>query len=106
MVILRELRTRFDLLHPNVIDKVIDSQHSQIAARSHIRGMSFEPGDWVMIDNYGTIGNKRVPGKIIKELSPSIFRAQAESDQEVKRHVDQMKPIRRSQRIANRMQHK
>ena len=98
----RELKTRFDLLRPNLRDKVTEKQGLQIVANPHTRECELSAADSVMIDNFGVSGGKRIEGKIVKQLSPSTFRVQTESGVETKRHAKQIvKPLRRSVRIAN-----
>ncbi|XP_046737564.1 uncharacterized protein K02A2.6-like [Diprion similis] len=71
----RELRTRFDLLRPNVRNKIHEKQQSQVNNSPHSRNVQLNVGDPVMVDNHGTSGGKRIPAKIIKDLSPSTFRS-------------------------------
>ncbi|XP_033212172.1 uncharacterized protein K02A2.6-like [Belonocnema kinseyi] len=99
----REIRTRFDLLRPNLRVKVEEKQNAQIASRPRSRKVDLQEGDSVLIDNYGKLGGKRIKGAIAKKLSPSTYQVQTESGIVAKRHTDQIvKPLRRSERIARR----
>lgn len=99
----RELRTRFDLLKPNLRNKMYDKQQAQMTARPHSRNVILMPGDSVLIDNYGTTGGKRIEAEIIKALSPSTFEVRAETGATMKRHTDQIvTAMRRSGRTAKR----
>lgn len=99
----RELRTRFDLLRPNLRSKVEEKQGAQIAGRPHSRKIKVQEGDSVMIDNHGKSGEKRIKGEIVKQLSPSTYQVQTESGNVTKRHTKQIvKPLRRSERIARK----
>lgn len=98
----RQLRTRFDLLRPNVRNKIHEKQQSQIKNSPHSRNVQLNVGDPVMVDNYGTSGEKRIPAEIVKDLSPSTFRVRTESGNVTKRHTDQIVKVRRSARIMNR----
>ncbi|XP_071628836.1 uncharacterized protein [Temnothorax longispinosus] len=97
----RELRTRFDLLRPNLRAKVSEKQGAQIGSRTQARGVQLSAGDAVMVDNYGKSGGKRIPGEIVEQLSLSTFRVQTEPGKVTKRHTRQIiKPSRRSERLA------
>lgn len=98
----QELRTRFDLLRPNVRNTVHENQQSQIENSSHSRNVQLNVGDLVMIDNDVTSSEKPIPAEIMKDLSPSTFRVKTESGIVTKRHTDQIvKPVRHSARKAN-----
>ncbi len=91
----REIRTRFDLLRPNLRCKVEKRQEAQITARTHSRRVDLKEGDTVMADNHGRVGRKRIGGKIIKQLSPSTYQVQTEPGVVIKRYAEQLvKPVR------------
>jgi len=97
----RELRTRFDLLKPDVSQTVETRQRAQIVARRGNRKVSVNVGDDVMIDNFGMRNEKRVQGTIIKQMSPSTYAVKTDQDIVQKRHKDQISkpPLRRSPRL-------
>ncbi|CAB0037326.1 unnamed protein product, partial [Trichogramma brassicae] len=66
----RELRTRFDLLRPNLEETVEAHQRAQIVARPGSRKMNFKQGDDVMIENYGVRAERRIGAEIVKKVSP------------------------------------
>ena len=86
----RNLRTRFDVLRPNVAKTVDEKQKAQITAGSGNRTADLCANDDVMIDNYRECGDKRVSGQIVKQTSPSTFIVRDEHDNVQKRHVDQI----------------
>lgn len=67
MVYKRELKTRFDLLKPDVRDQVDGKQLEQIASRKGRRNVDFQIGDRVMVDDFRVDNNKRTQGKIVKK---------------------------------------
>lgn len=97
----RELRTRFDLLKPDVSQTVETRQRAQIVARRGNRKVSVNAGDDVMIDNFGVRNEKRVQGTIIKQMSPSTYAVKTDQGIVQKRHIDQISkpPLRRSPRL-------
>ena len=82
----REIKSRFDLLRPNLRSKVSDKQGAQVSSSSHARKVELSTGGEVMIDNYGTVGGKRIEGEITKQLSPSTFQVRTEHGNVIKRH--------------------
>jgi len=59
LMYIRELRTRFDLLRPNVTETVENKQRAQIIARAGQRCVKFSTGETVMMNDYGIRSNKR-----------------------------------------------
>ncbi|XP_036150700.1 uncharacterized protein LOC105828425 [Monomorium pharaonis] len=98
----RELRTRFDLLRPNVSEIVEKNQKAQINARPGNRKVNFEPGDQIMIDDYGVRSERRIEGEVVSQTSPSTFMVVKDKNGVLqKRHVDQM--LRRSPRLRREL---
>lgn len=62
MIYKRELRTKFDLLRPNVLDTIIDAQLKQALSRKASRKVTFLEGEKVWANDYTSKSNKRVPG--------------------------------------------
>lgn len=98
----REIRNRFDRLRPNLRAKVEEKQGAQIRAASHSRKVNLNPGDHVLVDNFGKTGGKRIEAEISKVLSPSTYRVTTTSGTTAKRHERQIVKPRRSERIAQR----
>lgn len=85
----RRLRTRLEMLRPDMASKVLEKQadqKSQHDRRSKER--SFECGDSVMVENHRG-GPKWVRGSITERLGPISYRVQV-GEQFWKRHVDQL----------------
>jgi len=104
----RNLRTQFDTLRPNVMKTVGEKQKAQINTRRGKGQNSVSENDEVMIENHRSIGDKRVPGKIVKQTSPSTFIVRDELDNVQKRHVDQLikrnpTALRRSPRLHKQL---
>ncbi|XP_029156062.1 uncharacterized protein K02A2.6-like [Nylanderia fulva] len=102
----RELRTRFDLLKPNVLSAVDDRQRAQIVGRKGGRQIDLQVDDDVLINEYGRNTEKRGLGKIVKKTSPSTYAVLTKNEVVKKRHVDQIvkgkpndKVLRRSPRL-------
>ncbi|XP_043282539.1 uncharacterized protein K02A2.6-like [Venturia canescens] len=90
MMYKRELRTRFDLLKPNVSEEVHNKQVAQVISKKGSRNIDFQTGDVVMVDDFSVRSNKRTQGQIMKKLSPVTFEVKVGSGNTWKRHVDQM----------------
>lgn len=106
----RELRTRFDLLRPQMEDTVETKQLAQVKAKGGSRREEFEIGDDVMVDDFSVRSDKRKPGKIVRKLSPVTYEVNVGNDCIWKRHVDQIvrfetgekNEVRRSERLRKR----
>lgn len=90
MVYKRELRTRFDLLKPDVHSDVSDKQLAQVVAKGSNRNVEFRVGDTVMVDNFSVRNDKRIEAKIIQKLSPVTYRVEIAPGKIWKRHIDQI----------------
>ncbi|XP_011688809.1 PREDICTED: uncharacterized protein K02A2.6-like [Wasmannia auropunctata] len=90
MVYKRELRTRFDLLKPDVNSDVSDKQLAQVIAKNGSRSVELQIGETVMVNDYSTRNDKRIEGKIVQKLSPVTYRVEISPGKVWKRHVDQI----------------
>ncbi|XP_029163713.1 uncharacterized protein K02A2.6-like [Nylanderia fulva] len=90
MMFKREIRTRFELMKPSVIDDVEKQQRAQIISRRGNRNVEFQTGDMVMVEDFGVRSKKRVVGTIEEKVSPVTFRVKVAPDKLWKRHVDQI----------------
>nr|XP_046478641.1 uncharacterized protein K02A2.6-like [Neodiprion pinetum] len=90
MMYKREIKTRFDLLRPSVLDSVEKQQSAQIAGRKSSRIVEFQIGDTVMVEDFSVRSKARVPGTITKKLSPVTFLVETAPNKTWKRHVDQI----------------
>ena len=90
--LLRELRTRFSLLHPDVEKHVIDKQADQIQQHDqHAKSRKFEVNQKVHVRNLRPTGPKWIPGMILKQTGPLSFIVQVEHGLVWKRHVDHLR---------------
>lgn len=89
LVYKKEIRTRFDLLRPNVSETVAEKQREQILARSGNRKVELSPGDQVMMDDFSVRTDKRSSGQIVKQTSPSTYIVSNDKGT-YKRHIDQI----------------
>lgn len=98
----RDMRTRFDMLKPNVFEKVQKSQRAQIVASGGDRQLDLVQGDTVYINDYSVRSEKRVKGEIVKQCAPSTFIVRDAKNVTHKRHKDQIvetAQLRRSPRL-------
>lgn len=90
MVYKRELRTRFDLLKPDVHSDVSGKQLAQVPAKGSNRNVGSRIGDTVMVDDFSARDDKRIEGKIIQKLSPVTYRVEIAPGKIWERHIDQI----------------
>ena len=90
----RQLRTRFDLLHPNVQEKVVKKQDKQkeYFDRS-AKERKFSRGDDVYIRNFSQGTKvKWIPGVIVEQIGRVVFRVRLQNSTTiVKRHKNQIR---------------
>ena len=86
----RKLRTKLDLLHPDLSSKVAEKQWKQQEKHSTHADRKFEPGDKCYVRNYRP-GDKWIAGKIVKCLGPRNFEVELLNGAMVKRHLDQIR---------------
>ena len=88
----RTLRTRFDLLKPDLKSKVLDKQASQKSQHDkHSKTRCFTPGQAVMIRDFRPNSNKWMPGTVLSVLGPVTYHVEVEKGKVLKRHVDHMR---------------
>lgn len=91
MLMSRKLRSAFDLLLPDVKNKILKKQQKQ--KESHDKGCklrSFEIGDSVYVRNYSG-GPKWIPAVVESCTGPLSYKTTLGQGQTVKRHVDQVR---------------
>ena len=85
----RRLCTIFDLLHPDLSDKVKQKQ-SKIP-QPHQKPCNFSIGDKIYAKNY--LGSPSwVPGTIVKVTGPLSYHVVTKNGIEIHRHADQLCP--------------
>ena len=97
----RPLRTRFDLLRPNVSSQVLDKQASQKLHHDlHSRPREFTLGQIVMVKDYRPNTDQWVRGKTVNQLGPITYEVDVQG-KVVKRHADQLRNHPGSEQEAN-----
>ena len=92
LFLLRELRTRFSLLHPDVERKVMEKQTNQSMHHDrHATLRTFQVNQHVHVRNFRPAGPKWIPGVILKQTGPVSFVVQVENGLVWKRHVDHLR---------------
>ena len=89
----QRVRTRLDLLRPNVAERV--SQHQATAKQNSdkkARLRDFEVGEAVFVENLIKQGQpKWLPGTIVEKVGSVMYRVQV-NDKTWRRHADQLRP--------------
>ncbi|KAL2081888.1 hypothetical protein ACEWY4_021706 [Coilia grayii] len=86
----RKLRSRLDLLKPNVTAAVETAQEAQCAYRGiHAKARSSKVGDRVLVRDYGR-GEKWTPGVVSAETGPVSYTVDVGAPEHWRRHADQM----------------
>ena len=89
----RELRTRFDIMRPDVSGNVASNQAQQkLYHDQHSAGRELFIGQRVMVRNL-RVGDKWVPGTIMKRTGPLSYLVQVAGGQMWKRHIDQLRQM-------------
>ena len=84
----RRLRSRLDLLKPNISSRVIDKQaKQQLYANTHSRDRIFVEGEAVYIVNFGS-GPKWMPGRISTFVGNVSVKVTLSDGRTVTRHLD------------------
>ena len=87
----RMVRTRLDLMKPNVAEQVLQQQARQKDAHdSHARYRDLHIGKKVMVRN-NRPGPTWIPGEIVQKLGPVTYLVDVYGDRPWKCHIDQVK---------------
>lgn len=85
----RKLRSRLDLIRPDVHARLTKKQEEQRnASEGTVR--SFKENEVVIVRNYG-VGPKWLRGVIVSQEGPLLYSVELHSGKIVKRHIDQIK---------------
>ena len=88
----RRLRSRFDLLHPEVSKKVENQQKKQVESHDNSRPLrSFKVNEKVYAKNLISNTPKWIAGTVTKVTGPLSYVIQLEDGRIVRRHVDHVK---------------
>ena len=93
LFLMREVRTRFDLLRPDINRNVALRQAQQkFQHDSHAHNRELFVGQRVMVRNLRP-GDKWVPGTIIERTGPLSYLVQVSGGQTWKRHIDHLRQM-------------
>ena len=96
LFLLRDIRTRFDLLKPDCEKQVLDKQATQKCSHDkRAKKREWFVGQRVMVRNVRP-GPDWILGTILEVLGPVTYLVQTEDNQTWKRHVDQLKQFEQS----------
>ncbi|XP_039620150.1 uncharacterized protein K02A2.6-like [Polypterus senegalus] len=84
----RKLRSRLDVLKPNVASTVSQSQDVQLL-HSNRKSRQFNVGDPVLVRDYRR-GEKWTPGVVTSQLGPVSYSVKVGNAEDWKRHADQL----------------
>ena len=85
----RRLRSRLDLLFPDVSSNVEDKQFKQKLAHDNMKSCrSFVVGEEVFAEDFSNSSEKWIPGVVSKVTGPLSFQIDLSNDKTVRRHVD------------------
>ncbi|PIK55838.1 hypothetical protein BSL78_07267 [Apostichopus japonicus] len=88
----RKLRSRFDLVHPDIQNRVLLKQQAQQQQHNKsTKPRNFWEGEKVYVRNFTTRGPKWLIRNIIKVTGPVSFKIKLGNDITVKRHQDQIR---------------
>ena len=91
MLLGRNLRSRLDLLKPNLEQKVAEKQRrQQFDHDKHSRMRQFSDGEKVFVKNQGR-GETWLPGHIIESSGPVLFKVQLQDSRTISRHQDHLR---------------
>ena len=98
----RRLRSRLDLLHPDLPGKVEGKQWKQKLSHNTSRtDRKFQEGDEVYAEDFSASNEKWIPGVIQKVTGPLSYHIQLSDGHVIRRHVDSVRS-RSSQSDQNR----
>ena len=101
----RELRTRLDLLFPNVRRRVEEKQVSQKKQHdSHARVRDLTVGQRVRARNFRN-GPRWIPGTVVKQNGPLTYLVKVRDDQVWRRHIDHLRQMRDTPRELSTPEH-
>ncbi len=96
----RRLRTRLDLLHPDLANSVENRQWKQKQGHNNSKPeRTFKEGDQVYAEDFSTSSEKWIPGVVKKVTGPVSYRIQLSDGREIRRHVDSVRS--RSERAGS-----
>ena len=86
----RRIRTRYDLLKPSLVDRVVKKQEVQARGHDKIPKVELEQGDHVYYKNYSSVGPPNIPGTVETRTGPVSCKVRNQSGELVRRHFSQL----------------
>ena len=87
----RQVRTRLDLINPNLSSRVLDAQSNQKTHHDyHAKDRTLSVGDPVLCDNFGK-GDKLLPGHILHKPGPMSYFVKLDDGRYIRRHQDNVR---------------
>ncbi len=84
----RKVRTRFDLLYPDLKSRIVSKQEDQKRQHDrHSRVRNLLPGEAVMVRDFRH-KNEWIPGIIVNKIGPVSYSIRTNCGTVVRRHVD------------------
>ncbi|CAH2100942.1 unnamed protein product [Euphydryas editha] len=93
------LRGRLDALRPNIQSAVQDAQSKQKGLRNG-RHTQFEVGEPVLVRNFSPKGEKWSEAHISAKTGPISYKVSSSSGVELRRHLDQILPVKDKSRYS------
>ena len=85
----RKIRTRLDLLKPNLNSRVQSKQQRQVAYHNqHAKHREFQVGGHVQVRDFSVTPNRWIEGVVIAKRGPLSYMVRLKDGREVLRHVD------------------
>ena len=92
MLLKRRVRTRLDVLYPEVNQKVEKSQQKQKLAHDNSKPLrSFAVGDHIYAQNFSNSPSKWIPATVLKATGPLSYQVKTAAGEILRRHVDQLR---------------
>jgi transposase InsO family protein len=88
----RNLRTRLDLLKPDIRRDVVRKQFDQASTRKTARDRQLNIGDRVSVRDYRQQGTKWVPALVTEKTGPVSYKVEVAHNTVWRRHIDQLQP--------------
>ena len=88
----RRLRSRFDLLFPDLKERVEKRQEKQKKTRDNSKVLrKFQKGDSVFVESFSRNKPRWIPGIVVQVSGPLSYQVKLEDGTMVKRHVDHVR---------------
>lgn len=86
----RKLRSKLDLLYPDVSERVGGSQEMSVQ-RNMGKARSFQVGEKVYVESFSTLSNRWIEGEITESSGPVSYKIKLNSGKIIRRHIDHIR---------------